>query len=134
MEANFIKKYIKKSVPDLIKVAVRYCHKYIRERDQDKMCVSCGEYRPLSAGHFYSAGHYPSLRFNDKNIHGQCSECNTHLHANLICYRRKITERISQDDLERLDLIADQYKLGGFKWDRMALIETIWKYKELLKK
>ena len=56
---------------------VKLFHKFIRERDKDKPCISCGQYTTLQAGHFYSGGHYSALRFDEDNVHGQCLRCNT---------------------------------------------------------
>jgi hypothetical protein len=69
---------------------------YIRERDRGKPCISCGT--PLNgkfdAGHFYSVGSHPNLRFNENNVHGQCVYCNQHKHGNLIEYNERLPQRI----------------------------------------
>jgi len=41
-----------KTVSQLKAIAVRHFHKYIRTRDQDQPCISCGKYTTLQAGHF----------------------------------------------------------------------------------
>lgn len=128
-----IRKYDKYSIQQLIKMAERWCNKYIRERDQNQPCVSCMQYRKLEAGHFYSAGHYSALRFDENNIHGQCSQCNRHLHGNLNEYRRNIVLRIGNGGLSTLDDKVDLYRVVGFKWDRIELIEVIEYYKNKLK-
>ena len=58
----------KKQLSKLIAIAVTHFHKYIRRRDQDKPCISCGKYTLLQAGHFYSAGGNPVVRFNEDNV------------------------------------------------------------------
>jgi hypothetical protein len=126
-----IQKNQKKSLPQLKSIAVRHFHTFIRDRDKDKPCVSCGKYTTLQAGHFYSAGHYPGLKFDPLNVHGQCVRCNLYLSGNLINYRLRLTNRITQKQLETLDLKASIYKREGYKWDRFFLIETIDKYKDL---
>jgi len=133
MEAKTIQKYKKYSVPKLIEIATRHCNKYIRLRDDGKPCVSCDSYSVLEAGHFYSGGHYSSLRFHENNIHGQCKRCNSHLHGNLNEYRKNITNRISIGDLSELDFNVSMYKRTLFKWDRFDLIEIIEKYKQKIK-
>jgi hypothetical protein len=84
-------------------------NQYIRLRDALKGCVSCG--KPLSskydAGHYYSVGSYPNLRFTETNCFGQCVECNQHKHGNLLEYRERILQRISQQELEELISIKD---------------------------
>jgi hypothetical protein len=72
-------------------------NKYIRLRDAGKPCISCD--RPLTskfdAGHFFSVGRYPNLRFCEDNVHGQCVHCNQHLHGNHLEYNERIQHRIS---------------------------------------
>jgi hypothetical protein len=79
-------------------------NQFIRMRDQHKGCVSCGKLlnTKFDAGHFYSVGSYPNLRFTETNCFGQCVECNQHKHGNLLEYRERILERISQEELEEL--------------------------------
>jgi len=129
MDSKLIQRYKNKTVPQLIKIAARHFHKFIRERDKDKPCVSCGEWKTLEAGHFYSGGHYPELRFNEFNVHGQCKRCNGHLHGNLNEYRKSLLERIGEDRLKVLDETTSSWKKNSYKWDRFFLIEIINKYK-----
>lgn len=93
---------------------------YIRERDKGMICISCS--KPLrgkyDAGHFYSVGSYPNLRFSEANVHGQCVECNQHKHGNLIEYGERLIFRIGIKQLEelhaakngRLSLTVDEIK------------------------
>ena len=78
---------------------------YIRKRDQDKPCISCG--KPLKgkfdAGHFYSVGSYPNLRYDEDNIWGQCVRCNRDLHGNLLEYRKNLEFRIGQERMQDLE-------------------------------
>lgn len=84
-------------------------NQFIRLRDAHKGCVSCG--KPLrdkyDAGHFYSVGSYPNLRFTETNCFGQCVECNQHKHGNLLEYRERILTRITQEQLDELVRIKD---------------------------
>jgi len=123
------KKYDKYSTHQLrLKAGLKF-RAWIRKRDEGKPCISCGRYTDLEAGHYYSAGHYPSLEFNEDNVHGQCDRCNRHLHGNQIEYRKGLIERIGGDRVEMLDTIAGVYKRTGYKHDRFRLIEIIQKYK-----
>ena len=117
------------SIPKLIAKATTKFNKFIRERDKDMPCISCGEYRELQAGHFYSGGHYPSLKFNEDNVHGQCKRCNYFLSGNLTEYEKNLRERIGDERVERLHFLAGYYKRTTYKWDRFFLMETINKYK-----
>jgi hypothetical protein len=83
---------------------------YIRERDKHRPCISCdkslvGKY---DAGHFYSVGSYPNLRFNEDNCHGQCVECNQHKHGNLIEYSLRLPERIGTIQYNHLHQIKNE--------------------------
>lgn len=117
-----------KTIPQLIDLAAKNFHKFIRERDKNKPCISCGKFTDLECGHFYSAGHYPALRFDEENSHGQCSRCNRFLHGNLLEYRIGLINRYGQEFVEKLETKAAYYKRSGFKWDRFTLIQTIIKY------
>jgi hypothetical protein len=82
---------------------------YIRTRDKHRPCISCD--RPLigkfDAGHFYSVGNYPNLRFTETNVHGQCVECNQHKHGNLIEYSLRLPERIGVSEYHHLHSIKN---------------------------
>jgi len=130
---ELIKKYEKKSVAELITIATRVFNAYIRERDKYKPCISSGKFTKLQAGHFYSAGQYPALRFNPDNVHGQALGDNYFKSGNLIEYRKNLLRRIGEERLAALDTIAASGKQNHFKWDRFYLIEVIETYKQKLK-
>ena len=133
MKASTFKKYNKYSLQKLIEICQRHCNKYIRLRDKKKPCLSCGKYTTLEAGHYYSAGHYSMLRFDEDNIWGQCSRCNRHLHGNLIEYRKGLVSRIGEEGIKALDNKQAAYKAMNFKWDRIDIIEKIEYFKEAIK-
>jgi len=124
-----LKKIRSMNIPDLIAKATKRFNKFIRERDKNLGCISCGG-EVENAGHYYSAGKYPSLRFNEDNVHGQTIACNKWRHGNLIEYRKGLVKRIGEERVKKLDDIADAYKRNGFKWDKFALLEIIEKYKQ----
>ena len=82
-------------------------NRWIRHRDAHFGCVSCD--KPATwpgqwhAGHYRSTGARPDLRFDEANIHRQCSPCNLHLSGNLIGYRATLVLRIGLDKLARLE-------------------------------
>ena len=123
------KKYTKKNLKALKNIAVQWCHRYIRKRDEGKPCVSCGKYTTLQAGHFYPAGKYGSLKFDERNINGQCYQCNiygsNHTGA---AYERELRKRIGDEEVETLHFLAKAEKRNGFKWDKFSVIEKIIKY------
>jgi len=117
------------SIKTLLKHATDVFNAYIRERDKDCGCISCGSFKNIQAGHFYSAGKYPALRFNEDNCSGQCLADNYYKSGDLLNYRRNLIEKIGLERVEKLDLIAAQSKRQVFKWNRLHLQEIISKYK-----
>ena len=78
---------------------------FIRLRDKGKLCVSCD--RPLNAkydaGHYFSVGSYPNLRFNEDNCHRQCGfNCNTSKHGNTALYAKNLILKIGTDRFDKL--------------------------------
>lgn len=78
---------------------------WIRERDKELPCISCGRHHDgqWHAGHYLSTGARPELRFDPNNCHRQCQPCNTHLHGNLVLYRAELIKRIGLTDVEWLE-------------------------------
>lgn len=98
---------------DYVKEAQQAVNAYVRERDADKPCISCGRHHEGQnhAGHFLSTGARPGLRFHEMNIHKQCMPCNVHLSGNLINYRIGLINRIGLSNVELLecDDVARKY-------------------------
>lgn len=79
---------------------------YIRERDHDRPCISCGRVNAAKwdAGHYRSVGACPELRFHEDNCHRQCARpCNQDLSGNLIEYRKGLVARIGAERVEWLE-------------------------------
>lgn len=106
-------------------------NKYIRLRDKNKPCISCN--KPLTgkydAGHFFSVGAYPNLRFNEDNVHGQCVECNQHKHGNITEYSINIHKRIG---LERSNNLLEMRK-EPLKLSTEEIKDKMKYYKHLIK-
>ncbi len=107
------------SYKSLLAKAIRIFNAFIRERDRDKGCITCGAYKIEHACHFYSAGFYSALRFNEDNVHGGCLQCNYFKHGSGNEYRRNIALRIGKDRLSLLDSVATRN--GVKKWQRFEL-------------
>lgn len=95
----------KSSIELWLSKAQQQFNKFIRLRDRNDPCISCGRYKVHSwtAGHYRSAGHYPSLRFNEDNCHKQCNRCNIYLHGNLIDYGTALEYKLGLDRLKELE-------------------------------
>jgi hypothetical protein len=59
--------------------------------------------KPLQAGHYWSVGARPELRFNAANIHGQCHRCNIDLAGNREAFRAGIVDRLGSELADDLD-------------------------------
>jgi len=118
----------------LIKNTVIICHKYIRQRDKHKPCISCGEPWTDShqAGHFYKAELFSTLKFNEDNIHGQCVGCNIRKEGNESQYRVNLPDRIGIDQYNELNRLAGLEKKSTFKWSRTELKRISNYYKQKL--
>ncbi|EGT0656864.1 recombination protein NinG [Proteus mirabilis] len=88
---------------------------FIRERDKDESCISCGRFHEgqYHAGHYRTTGANPELRFDEDNVHKQCAPCNNHLSGNIENYTPRLIEKIGQ---ERFDRLMGSHELP--KWKR----------------
>lgn len=137
MEANIIKKYKNRSYSKLHRTAKEWFHKFIKLRDTDEYgrgnCISTGQRliygtEMAQAGHFYSAGRYKSLEFNEDNVHLQSKQDNYFGH-DFASYSAHLIRKIGIDRYNKLDLLARASKQSIFKEDRWLMIEIIEKYK-----
>lgn len=103
-----------KTTRDYIKELEIAFNAYIRKRDSNCPCISCG--KPLAgtyhAGHYRHAGSAKAVRFHEDNVHGQCIECNLHRHGNPVEYRIRLVQRIGVERVEALETSN-----GSVKWD-----------------
>lgn len=84
----------------------------IRERDKNRLCISCDTYLPglrsaaggnFDCGHYRSRGSAPHLRFDERNAHGQCKKCNRYQSGNAANYRIGLIARIGLEAVEALE-------------------------------
>lgn len=104
-------------------------NRYIRLRDKDKGCISCG--KPLigkyDAGHLFTVGAFPNLRFDVDNCFGQCTFCNMHNHGNVSEYMIRLPDRIGK---ERFDALLNRRNIPN----KLTIPEIIEKKKYYLDK
>jgi hypothetical protein len=122
--------------PQLVAKAQTAFNGFIRARDANQPCISCG--KPLASGGIggaFDCGHYRSvgsavhMRFVEDNAHGQCKHCNRHLAGNHVDYRNGLSWRIGLDRLEFLE--ADQVLR---RYTKEGLIEIARHYRAEAKK
>jgi len=75
--------------------------RYIRERDVNSRCVTCGAVGILQAGHWIPRQHL-ATRWDERNVHGQCAWCNCWQHGNLIYYTLYMQQRYGQEVVDEL--------------------------------
>jgi hypothetical protein len=87
-------------------------NKYVRLRDHNLPCISCGAPKTVQweAGHYRSVGSCPELRFDLRNINKQCHRCNFEGSANYkggkgwgLGYDQGIIDRFGQERLDWLN-------------------------------
>jgi len=95
------------------KRAVTAFNKFIRERDKDLPCISCGRYHTgqYHAGHFMSRGARPELQFHPSNNNKQCAPCNTHLSGNISLYRPALILKVGLKMVEYLEIFNNPQRL-----------------------
>lgn len=85
---------------------------WVRARDADQPCISCGRHHQgkYDAGHFRSVGSNPALRFEPLNCHKQCAPCNQHKSGNAIEYRIGLVARIGAEKVAWLEGLHEPKK------------------------
>jgi len=107
-------------------------NKFIRLRDAGKPCISCGTSLSgkFDAGHYYPAGSYKNIRFDEMNVHGQCVHCNQHKHGNITEYTLRLPERIGKESFDQL--VLDRLKERHYTIPELIELKVI--YKDKIKK
>ncbi len=88
-----------------LKEAQAAFNEFIRERDRDLPCISCGRHHlgQYHAGHYRTVGANPELRFEPLNVHKQCAPCNNHKSGDIVNYRINLVRRIGAERVEWLE-------------------------------
>lgn len=106
---------------------------YIRMKEQNEACISCGTKANVqyAAGHFFSVGAFPNVRFDEDNVHKQCNNyCNCKLSGNIVNYRPALIKKIGQKRFDELEFRA---RNGELKLSIPEIKEKIVEYKQKIK-
>lgn len=103
-----------KTHPQLTREVQAIFNTWIRMRDVEQPCISCGKppgdmtalHAGRDAGHYRSTGSAPHMRFVEANVHAQCVSCNQFKAGNAVDYRIGLVQRIGLAAVEALE--ADQ--------------------------
>jgi len=108
--------------------------KWVRFRDKGNPCKSCKNPNPAdeAGGHYFPAGIYSGLMFDERNCHLQCNTyCNKHLSGNPIEYRKNLIEEFGEDWMKQLE--EDANRLRNYKYNKDELISIKVKYDQKIK-
>jgi DNA-binding protein H-NS len=117
-----------KTRQDWIREAQRWFNRYIRLRDKDEPCISCGRHHKgqYHAGHFRTTAAAPQLRFNEEQVWKQCDPCNSYLSGNLLEYRKNLIKRIG---VERVEALENDNTIKRWTIEELQEIKKIYKQK-----
>lgn len=133
-KADAAKREKLKSRSDYAREAQTAFNLWVRLRDKDRPCISCGRHHngQYHAGHFLSVGARPELRYEPSNVWKQCSPCNTHLSGNAVLFRAALVREIG---VEKVEWLEGPHEPRKYTADDLKEIKRIYsaKARELLK-
>ena len=130
-------KQMKESVKTLSQYedeAKKVFQKWVRLRDKDLPCISCGTMKNVeyAGGHYFKASLYSGLIFDERNVHKQCNAyCNKRLDGAQAEYRIGLVNRYGNEYVEQLE--ADSIIKRNYKYTKDELIEIKNVYNEKIK-
>ena len=129
-------------IPKLNKTAQEWFNRYIRLRDTDEQgygnCISCNKLlkygtKEAHAGHYYSVGAHPRMRFNENNTRLQCLRCNHFMNGNLLNYRVGLVRKFGEQFVKDLEIEKGMAERSLFKLGKIELATLILHYKNKCK-
>jgi len=95
---------------------------YIRLRDEQDPCISCGTYTSdiWDGGHWFKAEIYSGLIFDERNCRKQCRKCNRYLGGNEINYRIGLVNKFGEEYVKELEI--DSFSKRDYKFSKQELI------------
>lgn len=114
-KADKARKQAMRTRRDWMKLAQAMVNAYVRVRDYDLPCISCGKWfdGAWQAGHYLSRGARPNLALDPRNIAKQCMPCNVHLSGNQAAFRVGLVARIGLQAVEELEADHTPRKLDS---------------------
>ena len=112
-----------KTRSELAREAQQALNAWVRLRDADKPCISCGRHHEgqYHAGHYLSVGARPELRYEPLNVWKQCAPCNTHLSGNAVLFRQALVREIG---LERVEWLEGPHPAKKYTADELRAIKA----------
>lgn len=102
--------------------AIKYFNKFIRLRDQNKRCITCGTGAVSDCGHFISC-RFEATRFDEKNAHGQCAKCNRFEYGNQFEHGQQIDLLYGSGTASKLSMKSKMFcKRNKFDFETIAAL------------
>ena len=112
-------------LPKLLKDAGEVFNRWIRLRDHNEPCISCGKHQQkYDAGHYVPVSKSSFLRFNEHNVNKECGGCNCFDEGHLIGYRQNLVKKIGEENVKWLEENRHTVK----RWTRQELEWIITNY------
>lgn len=98
-----------KTRSDYVKEAQAAFNRYVRIRDSNRGCISCGSMPEqklggtMDCGHYRSRGSAPHLKYDLRNTAGQCVKCNRYLSGAVTDFRIGLIKRWGSVRIEQLE-------------------------------
>lgn len=112
---------------ELLQMAKAVIAVYVKERDKDAGCISCGTNKgEFEAGHYFAAGVFTGVMLDEININKQCKICNCFMESNAVEYYMGMAAKYGAEAVKDLEDRANATKL--YKWGKSELIEFVIMY------
>lgn len=122
---KFIRKKSKNPIPRLREKLILDFNQFIRLRDAGKGCISCRTGPVDHAGHFWPTSQcpQPSMRFNEKNVNGQCASCNSFNEGNRQGYEKGLRAKYGDGVILELEICKAQKQNPWTRWEYETMIK-----------
>lgn len=111
-----------KTLPNVKKLLEAKINKIVRFIDNGHPCISSGVHfggYTVAAGHYYSVGSNPSLRYNLLNIYGQSFSDNSHGGGKGSDYGSNLIKLFGLEVFEEINSLPERYKSMHFSLDEL---------------
>lgn len=116
-----------KTYTQKVQEARRVFQQFIRIRDQNQPCISCGttSSKLWDGGHYLKAELFSGLIFNEDNCHKQCRKCNHFESGNETSYRQGLIGRIGIDRVKALEATKNDHRTKTWTDEELENIKKV---------
>lgn len=116
-----------KSISSFIQDARKPFQEYIRLRDANETCISCGRDSKIwDGGHYFKAELYSGLIFDEVNVNKQCGRCNRYLDGNIDGYKSGLINKYGYEAFLSLSERAIALKEYKYTKDELKAIKRLY--------